>query len=208
MTTGDENGNEANRRPPRREPAKLAEFLRERFRAPGMLRKIMLGFSWLILGIIGSLSGTWAYNDWLQSRHAIATSDEFAIATLAITFFAAVFALRAYQVSTGTPNLELWIMLHGQNPRKYYLVYARDSERDGKLAGWFKSPSEDHEFLWKDPDADDHTAYMWVKNKSKYPAKGRPGKARLLRRQGQLSSPRSGMADIRFTVNRTGGSPI
>jgi hypothetical protein len=154
MATGDENGDKANRGLSRRGPVKLAEFLGEWFRPSGLLRRLMLDISWPILGIIGWRSFTWAYNDWIQSRHAISVSDEFAIATLAITFLAAVFALLAYQVSTGAPNLELYIMLHGQNPRDYYLVYATESERREKLTGWLRSPSEGHKFLWGDPESD------------------------------------------------------
>jgi hypothetical protein len=122
--------------------------------------------------IIGSASGFWAYNDWM--RPEIAASDKFAIATLAIAFFAAVLALLAYQVSTGTPDLELGIMLYKQEPYKYKLTYTTDSKRRGKLRDWFESASpsnEDPKFLWEDPEATKHIAYMWINNKSRYPAK-------------------------------------
>jgi len=102
--------------------------------------KARTGFSWLIVLIIGSVSGIWDYHDWMQSRPETAVTDEFAIATLAIAFFAAVFALLAYQVSTGTPNLKLRIMLYGQDPTKLKLKYATDSERRRKLEEWFKPP--------------------------------------------------------------------
>lgn len=175
MSTGDQDGSEANRGLFRRGLAKLAGFLGKWFRRSGLLRKLALGFSWLVLAIIGSASGLWAYNDWMQSRPKIAVSDKFAIATLAIAFFAAVFALLAYQVSTGTPDLELGIMLYGQeNPYDHMLKYATDSKRRKKLEGWFESTdpsSEDPKFLWEDPEPTKHIAYMWINNKSRYPAK-------------------------------------
>ena len=174
--TGDENDNEADRGPFRRELTKLAGFLGKCFRRSGLLRKLALGFSWLVLAIIGSASGLWAFNDWTQSRSPIAVSDKFAIATLAIAFFAAVFALLAYQVSTGTPNLELGLILYKQKPYEYTLKYSTDSRRRKELEDWFKSEStgpssEDLKFLWNDPKATEHIAYMWINNKSRYPAK-------------------------------------
>jgi hypothetical protein len=93
---------------------------------------------------------------------------------LAIAFFAAVFALLAYQVSTGTPNLKLRMMLYSQDPKKLKLEYATDGERRGKLKEWFESSgpsSEDPKFLWEDPKKTEHIAYVWIDNTSRYPAK-------------------------------------
>jgi hypothetical protein len=173
MPTGDENDNEANTDLFRRGLAKLAKLL-EWFRQSRLPRKLGLCLSWLILLIIGSVSGIWASNNWMQLWSKTAASDEFAFATLAIAFFAGVFALLAYQVSTGTPDLELGIMLYMGRPYEHELVYTTDSERRKKLADWFSSPdpsSKDPKFLWDDPNATDHIAYMWIDNKSRYPAK-------------------------------------
>ena len=175
MSTGDQNDNEASRGPFRRRLAKLTGLLGKWFRRSGLLRKLVLYFSWLILAIIGSTSGLGAYNAWMQSRPKIAPADKLAIATLAIAFFAAVFALLAYQVSTGTPDLELGIMLYRhKDPYDYKLIYVTDSKRRKKLEGWFESTdpsSEDPRFLWDDSAATKHIAYMWINNKSRYPAK-------------------------------------
>jgi len=182
MPTGDENGNEADRDLFNCGLTELAGFLGKFFRRSGLPRRLILFFSWLVLVIIGIASGLWAYSDWTQLRPKIGPTDKFAIATLAIAFFAAVFALLAYQVSTGPPDLELGIMLYRQDPRKYDLKYMTDSERRGKLRAWFKSrgpSSEDPKFLWDDPreslwddlKASTHIAYMWIDNKSRYPAK-------------------------------------
>jgi hypothetical protein len=172
---GNENDNKADRDPFRRRLAKLPEFLGERFRSSGLPRKLVLGLSWIILLTIGSVSGIWTYGDLTKSRSAIVASDKFAIATLAIAFFAAVFALLAYQVSTGPPNLELRIMLEGQEDRtELNLRYVTDSKRRGELAAWFGSAdpsSEDPESLWNDPKPYMHIAYMWLYNRSGYPAR-------------------------------------
>lgn len=140
-----------------------------------MLRKLILACSAFFLVIIGSESGCWAYEDWTQPRPGISFGDRFAIATLAITFLAVVFALLAYMVSTPVPNLELKMMLQGGNRDKLSLKYKTDSERRGKLKIWFESDSQlsgDPGFLWTgDSDINDHIAYMWIRNKSRSPAR-------------------------------------
>jgi hypothetical protein len=175
MPTEDENDSEANSSILLRELGKLKEFVRELFRPSGLPRKLGLSVSWLILLGIGSVSGTWAYNDWAGPGYKITVTDKFTIATLAIAFFAALFALLAYQVSTGPPNLELGIMLHGQgHPYNHRFEYATDRARWRRLECWFKSPtpaSEDPEEYLGDSQWSTHIAYMWVDNKSRYPAK-------------------------------------
>jgi hypothetical protein len=174
MLTGGGSNNEARESFFRRGLAALAEFRGRWLHPPELLRKLGLILSWLILGIIGYESFTWAHKDWMQSRPAITVSEKFTIATLAITFFAAVFALLAYQVSSGTPNLEIGIMLHGQNPYKHKLKYATERERQVILERFFESPAvsgKDSELLWNDPRATTHIAYMWIDNRSRYPAK-------------------------------------
>ena len=142
MPAEDENDSKANRSVFHGGLRKLAEFVREWFRPPGLWRKLVLGISWLILLAIGSISGIWAYSD----RAKIGIGDKFTLATLAIAFFAAVLALLAYLVSTGAPNLQLGIMLYKKEPGRndpgpydYKLEYPTESKRWDKLGNWFKS---------------------------------------------------------------------
>jgi hypothetical protein len=178
----DDNDSEANSDFFRRVRGKLKEFARQWFRPQGIRRKIALGVSWLILLGLGCKSFRWVYDDWAQHRHQIAVIDRFPVATLAIAFFAAVFALLAYQVSTGAPNLQLGIMLHKQkNPYNYKLKYKTGCERWRRLECWFDSsapPSKDPEYL-RDLQWWTHVAYMWVENKSRYPAKSPAVKVRF-----------------------------
>jgi hypothetical protein len=152
---------------------KLAEFAGEWLRPSGLARKLILGFSCLVLIVIGSISGMWASNDWAQVK----IGDKLTLATLAIAFFAAVLALLAYQVSTGSPNLQLGIMLLNQDPYKYKLNYPTESTRWEKLKTWFEfgpessTPLDEDLKGLQDPDWPSHTLYIWVKNKSRYPAK-------------------------------------
>ena len=175
MPAEEENDSEAKSSVLLRELGKLKEFVREWFRPSGLPRKLGLSVSWLILLGIGFVSGTWAYNDWVRLGHQIGVTDKFTIATLAIAFFAAVFALLAYQVSTGLPNLKLGIMLYKQeNPYNYILEYTTGCERWRRLGCWFESqspPSEHPAEYLGDPDWYTHIAYMWVENRSRYPAK-------------------------------------
>lgn len=109
------------------------------FAPSGLPRKFVVGFSCLILIAIGSISGIWAYN----GRAALTVSDKLTLATLAIAFFAAALALLAYQVSTGTPNLQLGIMLLKQkDPYEYKLEYPTDSKRWEQLKRWFEFEPE------------------------------------------------------------------
>jgi hypothetical protein len=177
-----DNDNEDDRRFSRRVRRKLKEWARQWFRPQGMRRKIALGVSWLVLLGLGCESVRWVYDDWAQHGHQIASIDRFPVATLAIAFFAAVFAFLAYQASTGAPNLQLAIMLHKQkNPYNYKLKYKTGCERWRRLECWFGSsapPSKDPEYL-RDPQWWTHVAYMWVENKSRYPAKSPAVKVRF-----------------------------
>jgi hypothetical protein len=210
MPSEDANSSGPNRGVFRRGLGKLAEFLGEWFRPSALPRKLVLGFSWLILVIIGSVSGTWVYDDWMQSRHRIAVSDKFTIATLAIAFFAAVFALLAYQVSTGTPNLKLGIMFYRQDPYRHKLEYTTDTERWRRLEHWFDSPDpprEDPKYLWDDPERPVHTAYMWIDNRSRYPAKS----PAVIMRFGKDDNSSMGLAlDFRIlgVVRPPGAGPV
>src|SRR6266567_3636959 len=125
MPAQDGNDSEANKSVSHPRLRKLAEFAGERLRPSGLPRKLLPGFSCLVLIAIGSISGMWAYNGWAQVK----IGDKLTLATLAIAFFAAVLALLAYQVSTGVPNLQLGIMLLKQDPDKYKLKYPTDSKR-------------------------------------------------------------------------------
>lgn len=182
MPAEDENDSEANSSVLLRELGKLKKFVRELFRPSRLPRNLGLSISWLILLGIGFVSFTWAYNDWVRHRHQISVTDKLTIATLAIAFFAAVFALLAYQVSTGPPNLQLGIMFYNQkNPYDHELKYTTGRERWLRLGCWFKSPappSKDPKYL-EDPDWPAHIAYMWVDNKSRYPAKSPSVKVRF-----------------------------
>lgn len=166
-----------------RELGKLKKLVRELFRPSRLPRNLGLSVSWLILLGIGFVSFTWAYNDWVRHRHQISVTDKFTIATLAIAFFAAVFALLAYQVSTGPPNLQLGIMFDNQkNPYDHRLEYMTGRERWLRLGCWFGSsapPSEDPKEYLEDPDWPTHIAYMWVDNRSRYPAKSPSVKVRF-----------------------------
>jgi hypothetical protein len=171
----DKNDSQANRSVFLRGLGKLKEFVRQWLRPSGLRRKLALSVSWLILIGIGYLSIKWTYNHWTQSGHRIAFNDKLTIATLAIAFFAALFALLAYQISTGAPNLRLGIMFYNQDwPYEHRLEYTTDYERWRRLGCWFKSlvpPSENPEEYLGDPDWFTHIAYMWVDNRSRYPAK-------------------------------------
>jgi len=133
----------------------------------------------------------WAYNGWAQVK----IGDKLTLATLAIAFFAAVLALLAYQVSTGVPNLQLGIMLLKQDPDKYKLKYPTDSKRWEKLETWFKFKPESSTPLnedlkgLEDPDWPSHTLYIWVHNRSRYPAKS----PAVIVRFGENPDPKMGL---------------
>ena len=191
MPAQDGNDSEANKSVSHPRLRKLAEFAREWLRLSGLPRKLILGFSCLVLIAIGSISGMWAYNDWAQLK----IGDKLTLATLAIAFFAAVLALLAYQVSTGAPNLQLGIMLLNQHPYEYKLEYPTDSKRWEKLKSWFEFKPESSTPLNEDleglsePDWPSHTLYIWVNNKSRYPAKS----PAVIVRFGENPHPRMGL---------------
>jgi hypothetical protein len=191
MSAQDGNDSEANKGISHPRLRKLAEFAGEWLRPAGLPRKLILGFSCLVLIAIGSISGIWANNDWAQVK----IGDKLTLATLAIAFFAAVLALLAYQVSTGAPNLQLGIMLLKQDPYKYKLKYPTNSKRWEILKSWFEfkseSPTPLNEDLkgLEDPDWSSHTLYIWVNNRSRYPAKS----PAVIVRFGENDQPKMGL---------------
>ena len=66
---------------------------------------------------------------WTRSAYQPTVGDVFSLGTLVITFFAVVIALLAYQVSTGSPDLELGIMLYGEEPYCHVLQFKTSDKR-------------------------------------------------------------------------------
>jgi hypothetical protein len=147
--------------------------LRGKLGERALQRKFALWLGWLVL--IGVAAGTtlWAHYIWTRSAYQPMVSDVFSFATLVITFFAAVIALLAYQVSTGSPDLELEIMLFGgEEPKSHVLYYKTNDERWTVLSKWFKAGNDfSTGELGNDPEGWTKIAYIWINNKSKYPAR-------------------------------------
>jgi hypothetical protein len=140
---------------------------------PFLQRKIALRFGWLVLVGVGAVTTLWASHIWTRSAYQPTVGDVFSLGTLVITFFAVVIALLAYQVSTGSPDLELGIMLYGgENAYRHILHYKTSDKRWAELGEWFKA---ENDFpvaeLGDDPDGWTKIAYMWINNNSKYPAR-------------------------------------
>ena len=140
---------------------------------PFLQRKLALRLGYLVLIGVGAGTTLWSYHIWTRSAYQPTVGDVFSLGTLVITFFAVVIALLAYQVSTGSPDLELGIMLYGgKKPYCHVLHFKTSDKRWAELSEWFKA---EHDFsvakLGDDRDGWKKIAYIWINNHSKYPAR-------------------------------------
>ena len=139
---------------------------------PFLQRKFALRFGWLVLVGVGAVTTLWAYHIWTRSAYQPTVGDVFSLGTLVITFFAVVIALLAYQVSTGSPDLELGIMLYGEEPYCHVLQFKTSDKRWVELSEWFKAKNDfSVAKLGVDPVGWTKIAYIWINNNSKYPAR-------------------------------------
>jgi len=142
------------------------------FGKPGLRRRFALLLGWLALIGVGGGTTLWAYHIWTKSAYQPAVGDVFSLATLVITFLAAAVALLAYQVSTGLPDLILAIMFYGEDPHSYEMCYKTSAKRWVELSNWFNAENDySTPELEKDDDGWRKIAYIWIDNKSKYPAR-------------------------------------
>ena len=138
-------------------------------REPGLSRKFALLLGWSALIVVGAGTIAWALYIWTKSRQPIMIDDVFSIATLAVTFFAGVVALMAYQVSTGLPKLKLEINSSGQ-VGLYNFEWRYTAKRSAELQAWFNDKVTREAKLEGDLDWITKVAYIWIVNESKYSA--------------------------------------
>jgi hypothetical protein len=160
---------------------------------PGLRRKIALLLGWLALIGVGGGTTLWAHHIWTRSAYQPAVGDVFSLATLVITFLAAAVALLAYQVSTGLPDLILSIMFYGEkDAQSYEMHYKTSARRWAELANWFDAENDySTPKLEKDDDGWRKIAYVWIYNKSKYPARN----PALVVRFGDVNKPTLGLCE-------------
>lgn len=156
----------------RSEPGLLRRFAgRLRDNKAGLLRRLALLLGWFALLVVVVGTTVWALR--IRSGYHIKVGDVFSLATLVLTFFAGVVALLAYQASTGSPDLRLGIMFHGdEDPYSYKLNYKTSNTRWTELGKWFNAESYfSAPELEGDPDGWAKIAYIWIDNRSKYSAR-------------------------------------
>jgi hypothetical protein len=133
----------------------------------GSGRRFALVFGWVALLVVVGGTALWASLVWTRLN----VGDVFSLATLVITFLAAVVALLAYQVSTGLPDLILFIWFQNEAPDSRNIYIKTSAERWAELGNWFKARNDyPIPVLKEDDNGSAKVAYISIYNRSRYAA--------------------------------------
>lgn len=124
----------------------------------------------IVLAVIG-----WAASIWVHSSHSASVTDPLAevgdvltFGTLLLALIAGLVALRVYAISTGRPELKFRILFRDQHFNKPIFQTIKRGELDRKI---FRKVQLGHRDNFAAGKPWEKTAYIWVKNDSKYPAR-------------------------------------
>jgi hypothetical protein len=126
-----------------------------------------LVFGWVALLVVLGGTALWASLVWTSLN----VGDVFSLATLVITFLAAAVALLAYQVSTGLPDLILYIWFQNEAPDSRTIRIKASAKRWAELGNWFDTKKDyPTPMLKEDDNGSTKIAYISIYNRSRYAA--------------------------------------